>query len=242
MRVAPALAAEVEFFADLEVGLVALGRGEGRGGEHPAADLVDAFEVHLGEGLVAQPRFHVVWDGECLERDFGEWRGEERRALTVLVLLDARGLVVGLADVDAAEGVLERVDARGGSGLFRGRGRVGVAEAASGQAGAVQVGLGVARADKVACPAAAEAEAAGGLGGFGGPGSLTGRDVVELVVCRRVVVEGPVVVQARGAVWGRRDEVERGGVVVDAIGVAGGWGAHVFQMEVCQCRNYIIGS
>ena len=55
VRVAPALAAEVEFLADLIVGLAFLDRGEGGGGEHPATDLVDAFEVHLGESLVALP-------------------------------------------------------------------------------------------------------------------------------------------------------------------------------------------
>lgn len=60
VRVSPALAAKVEFLADLVVCLVALDWREGRGGEHPAAHLVDALEVHLGEGLVALPGFEVV--------------------------------------------------------------------------------------------------------------------------------------------------------------------------------------
>lgn len=202
VRVAPALAAEVEFLADLVVGLVALDRREGGGGEHPAADLVDAFQVHLGEGLVALPGLEVVEGAEGLEGDFGEWRGEEVGALAVLVLLDAQCLVVGLADVDAAGSILESVDARGGLGFLGRRGRVGVAEAAPGETGAVEVGLGVARADEVPCPAAAEAEAAGGLGWFGGPWLSGWRDVVKLAVGRGGVVEGPVVVETRGAVRG----------------------------------------
>lgn len=118
MRVSPALAAEVEFFADLLVSLAFLDRGEGRGGEHPAADLVDALEVHLREGLVALPSFEVVWYGESLREDFGQGWGEKGSAMAGLVLLDAQGLVIGLADVDAAGSVLERVDARGGSGFL----------------------------------------------------------------------------------------------------------------------------
>ena len=73
MGVSPALPAEVELFADLLVGLAFLDRGEGRGREHPATDLVDALEVHLAEGLVALPGFEVVWVAEGGERDFREW-------------------------------------------------------------------------------------------------------------------------------------------------------------------------
>lgn len=125
-------------------------------------------------------------------------------ALAVLVLLDAQGLVVGLAYVDAAGWVSESVDARGGLRFLGWWGRVGVAEAASGETGAVQVGLGVARADKVTGPAAAEAEAPGKLGGFGAFGRARRRwDVVEIVVGRGGgVVECAVVVQTRGTVRG----------------------------------------
>ena len=68
----------------------------------------------------------------------------EGGALPVLVLLDACSLVVGLADVDAAGGVLEGVDARGGAGFLGSWGRRNGAQPASGQLSAVQARLGVA--------------------------------------------------------------------------------------------------
>lgn len=139
----------------------------------------------MGEGLVALPGFEVVGASSCGEGDFRECAGEEERALAVAVLLDAQGPVVGLAHVDAAGIVLEGVDARGGPGLLGCWCSV-VGEAASWQPGAVGARLGVARADKVALPAAAEADAPGGLGGLGGLWRgwdvLVGRRVVEVVL------------------------------------------------------------
>ncbi len=93
MGVAPALSAEVELFADLLVGLAFLDWGEGWGGEHPAADLVDALEVHLAERLVALPGFEVVDGADGGEGDFVDFPREEGRALAAAMLPDALGAV-----------------------------------------------------------------------------------------------------------------------------------------------------
>lgn len=133
---------------------------ESGGGEDPATDLVDALEIHGAESFVALPCLEVVDGAAGIGREFREFPSEEGRALPCPMLPDARGAVVGLAHIDAAGRILEHIDARGGA-LLLGWGGIGIAQPAPGQPSAVRTRLGVAGADKVACAAAAEAEALG---------------------------------------------------------------------------------